>query len=65
MELLYRTSGVRFFIFNDDEWFPPGKARLARVDALERELRRRDLDVMMSIKCRADDVEEDLFRHPI
>ena len=62
MELLYHTFGVRFFVFNDDEWFPPGKARLARVDALERELRRRDLDVMMSIKCRADDVEEGLFR---
>jgi len=62
MELLYYASGVRFYIFNDDEWFPPGRARLARVDALERELRRRDLDVMMSIKCRADDVEEGLFR---
>ena len=42
--------------------FQAGKARLARVAALERELRRRDLDVMMSIKCRADDVEEGLFR---
>jgi radical SAM superfamily enzyme YgiQ (UPF0313 family) len=62
MELLYHTFGVRFYVFNDDEWFPGGKARLARVDALERELRRRDLDVMMSIKCRADDVEEGLFR---
>jgi len=62
MELLYHASGVRFFIFNDDEWFPPGKARLARIDAMERELRRRNLDVMMSIKCRADDVEEGLFR---
>ena len=60
--LLYDTFGVRFFVFNDDEWFPGGKARLERVDALERELRRRDLDVMMSIKCRADDVEEGLFR---
>jgi len=62
MELLYHTFGVRFYVFNDDEWFPGGKARLARVDALERELRRRGLDVMMSIKCRADDVEEGLFR---
>jgi radical SAM superfamily enzyme YgiQ (UPF0313 family) len=62
MELLYHRYGVRFYVFNDDEWFPAGKTRLARVGALERELRRRDLDVMMSIKCRADDVEEGLFR---
>ena len=62
MEMLYHTFGVRFFIFNDDEWFPAGKTRLARVTALDGELKRRGLDVIMSIKCRADDVTEDLFR---
>ncbi len=62
MEMLYHTFGVRFFVFNDDEWFPAGKARLGRVAALESELRRRELDVIMSIKCRADDVTEHLFR---
>jgi len=31
MEVLYHTYGVRFFVFNDDEWFPPGDARLKRV----------------------------------
>jgi hypothetical protein len=62
MEMLYHTYGVRFFVFNDDEWFPPGEARLQRVAELERELRQRKLDVLLSIKCRADDVEEGLFR---
>ena len=62
MEMLYHASGVRFFIFNDDEWFPPGPARLARVAELERELETRRLDAILSIKCRADDVEENLFR---
>jgi len=62
MEMLYHTFGVRFFIFNDDEWFPAGKARLVRAAALDSELERRRLDVIMSIKCRADDVTEDLFR---
>jgi len=63
MELLYHAFGVRFFVFNDDEWFPAGKqARLARIADLERELQRCKLDVIMSIKCRADDVKEDLFR---
>jgi hypothetical protein len=61
MERLYHTFGVRFFVFNDDEWFPPGRARWMRVSALERELAHRRLDVIMSIKCRADDVEEELF----
>ena len=62
METLYHAFGVRFFIFNDDEWFPAGKARLARAAALDSEIKRRGLDVIMSIKCRADDVTEDLFR---
>jgi anaerobic magnesium-protoporphyrin IX monomethyl ester cyclase len=64
MEELYHTHGVRFFVFNDDEWFPPGpsEARVARVAALERELRQRRMDVLLSIKCRADDVEEGLFQ---
>ncbi len=62
METLYLQSGVRFFIFNDDEWFPPGDARVKRIDDLERELARRKLDLIMSIKCRADDIDENLFR---
>ena len=62
MELLYHVYGVRFFVFNDDEWFPPGQARWARIDTLEEELARRDIDPIMSIKCRADDVEEHMFR---
>lgn len=62
MELLYHDHGVRFFVFNDDEWFPPGRARELRLNVLETELKRRRLDVIMSIKCRADDVEEGLFR---
>ena len=62
MAALYHRFGVRFFVFNDDEWFPPGLARYERVAALEAELERRRLEVIMSIKCRADDVEPDLFR---
>jgi len=62
MEALVHRFGVRFFVFNDDEWFPAGQARYERVAALEAALKRRRLNVIMSIKCRADDVEEDLFR---
>jgi hypothetical protein len=52
---------VRFFIFNDDEWFPPGNARTQRIADLEHELKWRKLDLIMSVKCRADDVDENLF----
>ncbi|NLF02005.1 MAG: B12-binding domain-containing radical SAM protein [Anaerolineales bacterium] len=62
METLYRRYGVRFFVFNDDEWFPAGPARYGRVEQFEAELRRRRLELIMSIKCRADDVEVDLFQ---
>lgn len=62
MQMLYDRYGVRFFVFNDDEWFPAGPTRESRVAEFERELGRRKLQVIMSIKCRADDVEEDLFR---
>ena len=62
MELLHHRFGVHFFVFNDDEWFPPGKARYARVARLEAELRRRKLQIIMSIKCRADDVELEMFQ---
>ncbi|MGB8645512.1 MAG: radical SAM protein [Anaerolineae bacterium] len=60
METLYHNE-VRFFIFNDDEWFPPGPSRFRRLDEMEREMQRRNLDAIMSIKCRADDVDEALF----
>ena len=62
MEALHHLYGVRFFVFNDDEWFPAGRGRYARVRALDAELRQRKMDVIISIKCRADDVEPDLFR---
>lgn len=61
MELLCRRGGVRFFVFNDDEWFANGMHRYERVAKMEREIRERKLDVIMSIKCRADDVLPDLF----
>ncbi|MBI5032070.1 MAG: B12-binding domain-containing radical SAM protein [Chloroflexi bacterium] len=62
IDMLYHDYDARFFIFNDDEWFMPGDLRYPRVEELERELRRRQLDPIMSIKCRVDDVEPDLFR---
>ena len=69
MDALYRR-GVRLFLFDDEQFLPPGRARLERVQALGDALERRGLDVAFTIKCRADDVrgaqrdaqDEALFR---
>ena len=61
MNALYRR-GVRLFLFDDEQFLPPGRARQARVQALGDALERQGLDVAFTIKCRADDVDEPLFR---
>ena len=61
IEELYR-AGIRLFLFDDEQFLPPGKAREGRVAALGDQLARRGLDIAFTIKCRADDVDEDLFR---
>jgi len=65
MRELRERWGVRLFIFNDDEFFIPGKHRHAHVRALGDALREAGLtDIAMSIKCRADDVtDEEMFRY--
>ncbi len=54
--------GVRLFLFDDEQFLPPGQARAERVTALGTELRRRRLDIAFTIKCRPDDVESELFQ---
>jgi len=61
MEVLYRR-GTRLFLFDDEQFLPPGHARGERVEALGRELALRGLDVAFTVKCRADDVDAALFR---
>ena len=61
IEALYRT-GARLLLFDDEQFLPPGRARQERVVALGDELQRRGLEIAFTIKCRADDVDEALFR---
>ncbi len=61
MEALYHR-GTRLFLFDDEQFLPPGRRREERVAALRRELERRGLRIAFTIKCRADDVDEALFR---
>lgn len=61
IEALYR-QGTRLFLFDDEQFLPPGHTREERVAALHRELERRGLCIAFTIKCRADDVDVALFR---
>jgi hypothetical protein len=61
IEVLYRR-GVRLFLFDDEQFLPPGRARKERAAALSHELERRGLRIAFTIKCRADDVDAALFR---
>jgi anaerobic magnesium-protoporphyrin IX monomethyl ester cyclase len=60
MEALYR-QGTRLFLFDDEQFLPPGQARGERVRALGDALQRRGLDIAFTIKCRPDDVDETLL----
>jgi anaerobic magnesium-protoporphyrin IX monomethyl ester cyclase len=56
IEALYR-QGTRLFLFDDEQFLPPGDVRPARVEAFAQELARRELEIAFTIKCRPDDVE--------
>jgi anaerobic magnesium-protoporphyrin IX monomethyl ester cyclase len=61
IEALYR-QGTRLFLFDDEQFLPPGDARHARVEAFAQELARRELEIAFTIKCRPDDVEAGILR---
>jgi anaerobic magnesium-protoporphyrin IX monomethyl ester cyclase len=61
IEALYQR-GTRLFLFDDEQFLPPGRAREERVEALGHELDRRNLQIAFTLKCRADDVDAPLFR---
>jgi anaerobic magnesium-protoporphyrin IX monomethyl ester cyclase len=60
MEQLY-ARGTRLFLFDDEQFLPPRRARAGRVQALGDALRQHHMRVAFTLKCRTDDVEEDLF----
>ncbi|WP_423226809.1 B12-binding domain-containing radical SAM protein [Candidatus Amarolinea aalborgensis] len=61
IEALVRR-GARLFLFDDEQFLPPHPQRAARVAAFGDELARRRLTIAFTLKCRADDVESELFR---
>jgi radical SAM superfamily enzyme YgiQ (UPF0313 family) len=64
MAWLYHERGVRQFVFHDDNFLVPSATKnLARIDALERALRRRGVRrIGLVLKCRPTEVEPTVFR---
>jgi len=63
MAHLYHERGVRQFIFHDDNFLVPQVERnLARIDALDRLMRKHGLRrVALALKCRPGDVNRQVF----
>lgn len=63
MAFLYHSRGVRQYIFHDDNFLVPSvEKNLARIDALERALREREVgEVGLALKCRPGDVDRQVF----
>ncbi len=55
------ARGARLFMFDDEQFLPPGPARGARVAELARGFAQRGMRVAFTIKCRPDDIEEGLL----
>jgi radical SAM superfamily enzyme YgiQ (UPF0313 family) len=63
MAELWRTRGVRMFVFHDDDFFTRDHVHdLARMRALRDALRERGVrDIAMVVKARPDDVDPEVF----
>jgi anaerobic magnesium-protoporphyrin IX monomethyl ester cyclase len=64
MKQLYRSQETKVFLFQDDDFFPPGKLRHSWAQSFVDELRAAELsrDVLWKISCRSDEVEVELFK---
>ena len=54
--------GTRLFLFDDEQFLPPGDARRGRGEAFAQELARHELKIAFTIRCRPDEVEEGTLR---
>lgn len=62
ISLLQKQYHIHSFTFIDDNFIGPGERGKHRIKKFCRELIRRDLNIEFSFECRADVVEEGLFR---
>jgi radical SAM superfamily enzyme YgiQ (UPF0313 family) len=64
MKELYRQNEKSIFLFQDDDFFSPGKLGREWILAFTHELEREELadKILWKINCRPDEVDADLFR---
>jgi hypothetical protein len=64
MASLYHHRGVRHFVFHDDNFLLPSRTKnLRRLDALQEALEQRGVGQLgFTIKCRPQEVDEEVFR---
>jgi anaerobic magnesium-protoporphyrin IX monomethyl ester cyclase len=60
IQALYKR-GARLFLFDDEQFLAPAGERGKRAQAFAKELKKCDLRIAFTLKCRPDDVEADLF----
>jgi hypothetical protein len=61
MEVLSEKFSLRYFIIQDDNFFPPGEAGLERARRFAHEILNRHLDVLFFFPCRISDVRQESF----
>ncbi len=62
LELLLKTYGVKRVRFEDANFFGPGAAGRRRVEEIVEGMLSKGLDMEFRIECRAENIEEGLFR---
>lgn len=62
LEDLNKRLGVTNFAFFDDNFIGPGRKGRERARQIAGEILGRKLDIVFSLECRPDDVDEELFR---
>ena len=62
---LYKKQETKVFLFQDDDFFPPGKLRKLWAHSFVDELNAAKLsqEILWKISCRSDEVEIELFKH--
>jgi radical SAM superfamily enzyme YgiQ (UPF0313 family) len=62
LRLLTKQFGLKYFVFQDDNFTGPGSAGRQRVQAIAREMIRRQLKVKFSACCRLNDLDAPTLR---
>ncbi|MCL5104974.1 MAG: B12-binding domain-containing radical SAM protein [Armatimonadetes bacterium] len=62
LESVISSTGIRKFVFIDDDFIGPGEKTRQRAVRIGEEIQARKLDITFNIDCRADEVDEDVLK---